>query len=164
MTVMEVMIRKVTTTMTNLIILSLLNRILKEKPENRYFCTCCSLFLLNGTCNRTCIYDTVRMDVRYHSYCILCITRDRYKSPLTLCSFSNYKGRLVGIDGSSLTRVSWKVKTRKSAIVEIMLVVKMNKLSTLMLKLYCQKVIQRLFPHKTMMRLAGVLPKKRRWP
>lgn len=89
---------------------------------------------------------------------VLYITRDQYKTPLTLCSFSNCKGRLAGIDGLSLTRVSWKVKTKKSAMVETIL------LPTLMQELYCQKVIQRLFPDKTMMRLVGVLPKKRRSP
>lgn len=95
---------------------------------------------------------------------VLYITRDQYKTPLTLCSFSNCKGRLAEIDGLSLTRVSWKVKTKKSAMVETILMIKMNKLPTLMRKLYCQKVIQRLFPHKTMMGLVGVLPKKRRSP
>ena len=116
-------------------------------------------FLLHETCNRmyNCKYGCAVSQVLY-------ITRDQYKTPLTLCSFSNCKGRLAEIDGLSLTRVSWEVKTEKSAMVETILMIKMNKLPTLMRKLYCQKVIQRLFPHKTMMGLVGVLPKKRRSP
>ena len=105
---------------------------------------------------------TVNTDVAVSQ--VLFITRDQYKSPLTLCSFSNCKGRLAGIDGLSLTRVSWKVKTKKSAMVETILAIKMNRLPTLMQELYCQQEIQRLFPDKMMMRLVGVLPKKRRSP
>ena len=153
------MIRKVITTMTNLIILSQWNRILKEKLENRYFLYLLQTFLLHGTCNRmyNCKHGCAVSQVLF-------ITRDQYKSPLTLCSFSNCKGRLAGIDGLSLTRVSWKVKTKKSAMVETILAIKMNRLPTLMQELYCQQEIQRLFPDKMMMRLVGVLPKKRRSP